>query len=73
MTKRTRHSMTDELRDARAELTRLRAENEQLRAAVVGAKASNDLIGTVVQDMIKKLDNFINAGQPRSSSAAEPQ
>ena len=71
MTKR-RRSNTDDLIEARAEITRLRAENDLLRAAVLGAKTSNDLIHTLVQDMIKRLDAQINAAQPRSSSAAEP-
>ena len=61
--KRTRRSNSDDLIEARAEIARLQSENEKLRFAVGQAKGSNDLIATVVQDMIKKLNASI-AGSP---------
>lgn len=52
---RTRRSNSDDLIEARAEITRLRAENEQLRAIIVSAKASNDLVHSLVRDLVDKL------------------
>jgi hypothetical protein len=69
---RTRRSNSDDLIEARAEIARLRSENEQLRAAIDRAQGATDLIQTVVQDMIRKLNASI-AGSPQDpphSSAA---
>jgi len=53
---KTRRSNSDDLIEARAEITRLKAENEKLRVVIASAAYSNGLIETLVKDMIGKLE-----------------
>lgn len=54
-TRTTRHSIGDELTEARAEITRLKADNQRHRDALASAKAGNNLILTVVNELKDRL------------------